>query len=258
MAVALQTGRYFQNQEVVIEQPDGERVTVLVSIAPLKDEAGHVSGAINCFQDITDRKHAEVRQHQLVSELNHRVKNTIATIQAMAAITASNASSIDEFASHFEARLVALSQAHSLLCEGQWGEAKLREVLAQQLKPFEGEQSSRVQLEGPEIRLQPQLALTLSMIVHELMTNAAKYGSLSVAGGRLLVAWDLVAGAEGDRELTLQWVEAGGPTVTVPQRKGFGTRLIERAVTADLGGQINLLFEPSGLKGLMSIPLRTS
>lgn len=256
MATALQTGRSFRNEEVVVEQPNGQRLTVLVNIAAFKDNEGRVDGAINCFQDITDRKQAEVRQRHLVDELNHRIKNTLATVQSMAANTASNVRSIDEFTSHFEARLLALSQAHRLLGERQWRGTMLRELLAQQLKPFGGDQDPRVRFEGPEISLQPQLTLSLSRMIHELMTNAAKYGALSVAGGRVSVEWDLLAGAEGDRRLTFQWTETAGPLVKVPQRRGFGTRLIERTVTVDLDGQVNLFFEPSGLKLWASIPLR--
>lgn len=256
MATALQTGESFQNQEVVVEQPDGRRLTVLVNIAPLKDEKGRVKGAINCFQDITDRKQAEERQRQLIEELNHRIKNTLATVQSMATITTCNVATVDEFTSRFEARLLALSQAHKLLSEGEWSGAKLRHLLVQQLGPFADGGDPRVRFEGPEVDLPPRLTLALGMMFHELMTNAAKYGSLSVAGGHTAVEWDLLSGSDGGRRLTLHWVEMDGPSVKVPERRGFGTRLIERTITEELGGQANLLFEPSGLQLRVSIPLR--
>lgn len=214
-----------------------------------------MNGAINCFQDITYRKQAEDRQRQLIEELNHRINNTLATVQSLATTTACNVTSIDEFTSHFKARLLALSQAQRLLSESQWRGAKLCNLLVQQLEPFAGG-NPRVRFEGPEVDLQPRLALALSMMFHELMTNAAKYGSLSVAGGQISVEWDLLSGSEGDRTLTLQWVEMDGPPVKVPQRRGFGTRLIERTITDELDGQANLLFEPPGLQLWASIPLR--
>ena len=254
MATALQTGASFYNQEVVVERPDGRQLTVLVNIAALKDANGRVNGAINCFQDITDRKQEEGRQRQLIQELNHRVKNTLATVYSMAANTARNATSIEDFKSRFEARLFALSQAHTMLSEGQWRGAKLRDLLAQQLEPFVDRENPRVRFEGPEVDLQPHLALALSMVFHELMTNAAKYGSLSAGNGQISVEWEL-SGFEEDRRLTLQWLEINGPPVQVPQRTGFGTRLI-KTIAKGLGGKANLLFDSSGLQLWVSIPLR--
>jgi PAS domain S-box-containing protein len=254
VAAALQTGAPFHNQEVVIERPDGQRLTVLVNIAAFKDADGRVNGAINCFQDITDRKQEELRQRHLIQELNHRIKNTLATVYSMAANTSRNATSIEDFKSRFEARLLALSQAHTMLSEDQWRGAKLCDLLAQQLEPFGARENPRVRFEGPEVELQPQLALALSMVFHELMTNAAKYGSLSVEAGQISVEWEL-SGSEGNRNLTLQWLEIGGPLVKTPQRTGFGTRLI-KTITKGLGGKANLLFESSGLQLWISIPLR--
>jgi two-component sensor histidine kinase len=254
VATALQTGASFHNHEVVIERPDGQRLTLLVNIAALKDTNGRVNGAINCFQDITDRKQEEDRQHYLIQELNHRIKNTLATVYSMSANTARSATSIVDFKSRFEARLLALSHAHSMLSEGQWRSAKLRDLLAQQLEPFGVREDPRVRLEGPEVDLQPQLALALSMVFHELMTNAAKYGPLSVEGGQISVEWKL-SDIEGDRQLTLQWLEMDGPPVQAPQRTGFGTRLI-RTITKTWGGNADLLFESSGLQVWMSVPLQ--
>jgi len=254
MATALQTGESFHNQEVIVEQPDGERLTVLVSIDALKDDDGRVRGAVNCFRDITERKRADDRQRQLIQELNHRVRNTLATVLSMAANTARNATSIDEFTGRFGARLLALSRAQTLLSEDRWSSAGLRDLLEQQLEPFGDDGSSRVRIEGPDVDLEPRLALDLSMMFHELMTNAAKYGSLSVAGGRISVEWDLLTASGGDRTLILRWLESGGPTVSPPRRSGFGTRLI-KTITNGLGGEGNLIFEPSGVQLRASIPL---
>lgn len=255
MATALRTGESFSNLEVVVEQPCGDRHTVLVNIAALRDQDGLVSGAVNCFQDISDRKQAEERQRLLVAELNHRVKNTLATVHSLAASTARDAHSIGDFTARFEARLFALSQAHTLLFEKDWNGAGLHELLARQLEPFAGGKRPRVRFDGPTVELEPRTALALSMVFHELMTNAAKYGALTVAGGRIAVEWDLPEGADDSRTLTFRWIESGGPPVTAPERKGFGTRLIEQTIRS-AGGQAELLFAPPGVELRAAIPLR--
>ena len=255
MASALQTGESFHGQEVVIEQPNGERRTVLVSIAAVRNEQGHLNGAVNCFQDITDRKRTEERQHHLIQELNHRVRNTLATVHSLVANTARNASSLDDFKSRFEARLLALSLAQTLLGEDRWAGAGLHEVLAQQLEPFGGMESPRVQVEGPEVALEARLALDLSMMFHELMTNAAKYGAMSGSSGKISVNWEVLPPCGGDRVLELRWTETDGPPVRPPRRTGFGTRLI-KAIAKGLGGDGHLVFDPSGLQLRATIPLR--
>ena len=255
MASALQTGESFNNEEVVVERPDGQRLTVLVNIAALADADGRINGAVNCFQDITARKQAEDEQRRLVAELNHRIKNTLATIQSVARNTARYTNSIEEFTSRFDGRLLALSQAHALLSDGASRNASLRDLLARQLEPFGGAESPRIGLNGPDVDLQPQLALSLGMMFHELATNAAKYGPLSVGNGRISIDWRVVPDAGGERALALEWVETDGPPVKTPDRKGFGTRLLN-SIIGGLDGDSDLRFEPSGLQFRVSIPLR--
>jgi PAS domain S-box-containing protein len=255
MAAALETGESFPGEEVVIERPDGERLTVLVNIAPIKDRHDRVNGAINCFQDISERKRAEDRQRHMVQELNHRVKNTLATVHSMATFTARDASSIEDFSLRFEARLVSLSRAQALLSACEQKGAGLRELLAQQLEPFGAGENPRVHFDGPGVDLEPETALALCMVFHELMTNAAKYGPLSVEGGRIAIRWDVRSGPKHDRTLTLRWLETGGPPVEFPKRAGFGTQLIRRTI-AGLGGDADLRFEPSGLQLRADIHLR--
>jgi two-component sensor histidine kinase len=255
MAVALQTGESFYKEEVMVERPNGERLTVLVNVAALKAEDGRVTGAVNCFQDITDRKQAEHRQSRLFDELNHRIKNTLATVHSIATLTARDAKSTEEFTARFEARLLALSQAHTLLSQGRWSGVKLRDLLALQLEPFGLGENPGIQIDGPEVDVEPRSALSLGMAFHELAANAAKYGPLSVACGRISVRWEL-AGSEGG-VLNLQWLEAGGPPVEAPQQSGFGTRLIKQIIAGELSGHADLRFEPSGFQFHMSMPLRT-
>jgi two-component sensor histidine kinase len=254
MAAALQTGESFPGQEVVIERPDGERRTVLVNIAPIRDQHERVNGAINCVQDISERKRSEDRQRHLVQELTHRVKNTLATVHSMATFTARDASSIEDFSLRFEARLVALSRAQALLSACEQEGAGLRDLLAQQLEPFGAGENARVHFEGPGVDLQPETALALCMVFHELMTNAAKYGPLSVEGGRISIKWDVQSGPQDDRTLILHWVETGGPPVKSPDRAGFGTQLIKRTI-AGRGGNADLRFEPFGLQLRASLSL---
>jgi len=251
--VALRTGEPVVGQELELEQPGGRRLFVLVDANPLKGADGLVRGVVASLRDITARSDAEARQRQLIEELNHRVKNTLATVHALASNTARNAASVDEFKSRFEARLVALSQAHTLLGERDWRGVKVLDLIRQQLEPCVGRDSARVTLDGPDIELQAQLAVSLSMMFHELTTNAAKYGPLSVAGGRIAVAWELDAVTGDERTLTLRWAEAGGPPVVRPRRTGFGTRLI-KSIADGLNGRADLLFEPSGVRLTVSIP----
>jgi len=250
MATALETGESFQG-EVVVERPDGERLTVLVNIASIMDQDGRVNGAVNCFQDISARKLADEQRRYVVHELNHRIKNLLATVHSMATFTARDAESINDFSSRFEARLVALSRAQALLSECEAQGASLLSLLKQQLEPFGAGENMRVRLEGPDVDLQPPVAMALCMVFHELMTNAAKYGALSIERGRLSIMWR----CEGDRILALQWVETGGPPVESPRRAGFGTQLIRRTI-AGLGGDAELAFELSGFQLRAEIPLR--
>jgi two-component sensor histidine kinase len=254
MASALDTGDSFHDQEVIVERPDGQRLTVLVNIAAIRDHHGYVNGAINCFQDISERRRAEERQRYLVRELNHRIKNTLATVISMATLSARDAESIDDFRLRFEARLVSLSGAQELLSACQERGARLEELLTQQLQPFGGGKSGKVRFEGPEIYLSPAAALSLCMVFHELMTNAAKYGALSVARGRVSVAWEAHSERAAGRTLFLRWIECGGPVVNPPARTGFGTRLIRRTI-GGLGGEADLRFESSGLQLSLKIPL---
>jgi two-component sensor histidine kinase len=254
MATALRTGESFHGQEVIVEHPNGQRFTVLVNIAAIKDHFGHVSGAINCFQDISERKRVDERQRYVVRELNHRIKNTLATVCSMATFTARDAESVADFRFRFEARLVSLSRAQELLSSCEAEGASLHELLTQQLQPFGGGKCERVRFEGPDIYLAPPAALSLCMVFHELMTNAAKYGALSVEGGQVSVAWETRPEGTAVRTMLVRWIEHGGPPVNPPARTGFGTRLIRRTISG-LGGAADLRFEPSGLQFLLSLPL---
>jgi PAS domain S-box-containing protein len=209
---------------------------------PRRDGEGDICLWYGSTEDIHERKVAEEHQRLLINELNHRVKNTLASVQAIAFQTLKGDVPLAEARARFEARLLALSAAHNLLTEENWVGASLERVVKDATEHLAGD-SARFDIAGEPLRLAPRAALALAMALHELGTNAAKYGALSVEGGRVSIAWT----AEDDR-LRLEWRESGGPPVEPPTRRGFGSRLIERGLEADLGGRAALRFDPAGLR----------
>lgn len=207
---------------------------------PRHDDSGHICLWYGTTEDSHERREAEEHQRLLINELNHRVKNTLATVQAIAFQTLKGDIPLAEARARFEARLLALSRAHNLLTDQNWEGASLERVVADAVEHLA---SDRFEISGAPLWLAPRAALALALAFHELTTNAAKYGALSNDEGRVVIGWSV----EGDT-LRLGWKEQGGPAVCEPGGRGFGTRLIERGLTADLGGGARLLFEPSGLR----------
>ncbi|MBU4436227.1 MAG: PAS domain-containing protein [Alphaproteobacteria bacterium] len=205
---------------------------------------GKATRLLGATLDITERKRAETHLRLLVNELNHRVKNSLATIQAIAAQSFNGTHSLPQAREAFSNRIVALAEAHDLLTRENWESAELHE-LASNLALLHGG-AARFSLIGPSVRLSPRAALSLSMALHELATNAVKYGALSVPEGRVTIAWDM-APSDGAERLDLTWTETGGPPVTPPSRRGFGSRLIERGLAAELSGEAVIRFEPQGV-----------
>ena len=207
-------------------------------------------------RDITERRHQEQRLRLLLDELNHRVKNTLATVQSMAAQSLRNATSLADARSSFEARLVALSKTHDVLTSTHWEGADLHLLMTRALSPYtDNSEIARFEIGGPTLYLRPKSALALSMGLHELATNAVKHGALSAPAGRVSVTWDLFPAA-GPTHLRLEWREHRGPPVKPPQRRGFGSRLLERGLAQDIGGHVRLEFAPDGLVCTVEAPLR--
>jgi two-component sensor histidine kinase len=207
---------------------------------------------IGVFADITDRKLAEERRALLVHELNHRVKNTLAVVQSLALQTARGAPDLPAFSTAFQARLIALSRAHDLLTREHWEGAPLSDVAHAALEATGG--GARVDLGGcaSGALLPPAQALALAMALHELATNALKHGALSVPGGRVSVA---CRADPEDGARVVEWVERGGPRVAgAPARRGFGLRLLERGLAAQMGMGADLRFEPEGLRCALRLP----
>ena len=243
----------FYSVEKRFVRKDGRVIWISVSSSPVRDESGRLLYLVRVVQDITERKAAEQRAKLLIDELNHRVKNTLATVQSLASQTARAAPTPASFRESFEGRLVALSKAHDQLTMHHWESADLRELLSAGFAPYHGG-AERVVMRGEDVVLRPRAALTLAMTFHELITNAAKYGALSAPSGRVEMRWQIVE-ADGMPTLHVEWREQGGPPVAPPARRSFGTRLIESGVKAELGGRVEIAFAREGLRCDLDIPL---
>ncbi|WP_431858503.1 sensor histidine kinase [Azospirillum sp.] len=209
--------------------------------------------------DITEERRAAEHQRLLINELNHRVKNTLATVQSIAMQTLRHTPAPEAFRVAFTSRLAALSQAHNLLTETQWLGAELRTLIELETAPYETTPQEtggqrRVRLSGPPLRIGPKAAVAFGLAFHELATNAAKYGALSVPQGWIEVTWSLADAGGGERRLEVRWCEHDGPPVAPPTRRGFGSRVIEQGLAYDLNGSIQLAFEPDGVRCAISVP----
>ena len=249
------TGEPYEGRESLVRlqrTPDGleENVYLNFIYQPVRDEAGSVIGIFVQGYDVTDNVLAAQRQKLMIDELNHRVKNTLATVQSIAIQTARSHQHPASFAETFQSRIMALSHTHNLLTQSHWEGADLRAILEHETEAYG---AARISLNGPGVALEPPIALSLGMIFHELATNAAKYGALSLPEGRLFVDWAL-ADQRAPR-LKLTWREIGGPRVSEPDRRGFGSRLIERNIRHDLAGEIELVYAADGLIAELTVPL---
>ncbi|OAS25836.1 sensor histidine kinase [Methylobacterium platani] len=222
-----------------------------------REAGGRARRVIGIHQEVTERKRAEEHLRLLVHELNHRVKNTLATVQsiAMQSLRGLDGAAAAAAKAAFEARLIALARVHDVLTRESWEGAELAEVVKDALAPLEGPRGGtdappRFVVDGPALRLPPRIALSIAMALHELATNAVKYGALSVPAGQVLLSWST---AEG--RLTLRWQERGGPLVVPPTRTGFGSRLIERSLARELDGTVSLSFPPEGVVCTIVAPL---
>lgn len=247
----LRRGQHVDHFETVRVAKDGRRVDVSVTVSPIRDSSGKLVGASKVGRDITERKQFERLQQLLISELNHRVKNTLATVQSIANQTVYRAKSPSDFVASFSGRLQALARTHTLLTQSTWQGAELSDILRDQL-PLSEAADDRISYAGPAVMLNAQAALHLGLVLHELATNALKYGALSDPRGKLSIRW--VVRSEGGRHLVLEWREHGGPRVSVPQLRGFGTTLIEKSLDAH-GGVTSIRYEAEGLTCEINLPL---
>ncbi len=230
-------------------QADGSVGWVASRAVPLTDESGAILEWFGAASDITEQRRTNEHLRLVINELNHRVKNTLAMVQAIAMRTFRAAPDLAVAQEQFAARLVALAQANDLLTGERWAGASLREAIEQAVRPHQHD-PARCTLSGGDVRISPKTALAMALAMHELSTNAVKYGAWSNERGRVAIDWSVA----GDR-LQLEWREQGGPPVVTPDRRGFGSRLIERGLAGELGGKVTLYFEPEGLRCTVEAPL---
>jgi PAS domain S-box-containing protein len=234
---------------------DGPVIWVAVSASVVRDDEGKALYGIRVVQDITELKRAQARQELLLHELNHRVKNMLATVQSVAMQTRRTAPDLDAFTRAFEGRLLALNRAHELLTREIGTGVLLRDLVAESVAPYEATPGALFSLEGPSIRLGSEISVTLAMALYELATNALKYGALSNGDGRVDVRWRVEDDARGSKRMSMEWTEQGGPAVALPKRRGFGSDLIERGLGRQFGGSAILDFQSTGLCCRISAPL---
>jgi PAS domain S-box-containing protein len=246
----MATGQTETCEEVIGNESNQPRVW-LSTKTPLRNADREVVGLVAVSVEITERKRVEDRLRQMVNELNHRVKNTLATVQSIALHTLRGADRA--IGRTLEARLMALASAHDVLTHEEWEGANLTDVIAGALTPYGGVEDSRFHVSGPTLRLLPRAAVALAMGLHELVTNALKYGSLSVSGGQVDIRWAVVQATPP--RLHMIWSERNGPPVSPPLERGFGTRLIERSLAQDLGGTAKITFAAEGITCVIDSPL---
>jgi PAS domain S-box-containing protein len=245
---SIATGKPFE-MVFPLKAADGSFHPFLSRVQPLKDDQGSVLRWFGTNTDISEQKRAEERLQFLLNELNHRVKNTLATVQAIA--SQSFRTLPRENFETFHDRLVALSRAHDLLMQKNWEATDLREIVRQSVAPLGAKRpDSRLAIEGPAVLIAADRAAPWSMALHELCTNALKHGAFKTDAGQVRIAWD----APQRGQLRFRWSEHGGPPVTVPQHRGFGSRLIE-SLGRELAGSANLEFEPDGLICTIDAPV---
>ncbi|BCM20946.1 sensor histidine kinase [Mesorhizobium sp. J8] len=237
-------GEETTNEEFAYTLPSGAQRYLLSSARPIRSEDGTVVGAVQISLDISDRKRAEEQRQLLVNELNHRVKNTLAVVQAIAAQTMRSASSLAQAGQALSNRLVSLAKAHDILTRENWSGASLSALIAAVVEPHAS--LDRFELSGEQVWLPPDTTLSFSLALHELTTNAIKYGALSNSTGSIAINWKL-ENAEGDRLLQLDWRENGGPPVS-PGKSGFGTQLLQRVFDGKNAGGAKISYDSTGLR----------
>ena len=250
----LRRGERIEHFDTVRITRNGRSIDVSVTISPVKDIEGRITGASAVMRDITERREAEEKTGLLLGELDHRVKNILAVVSAVVSQTLRTSAKPEAFATEVQGRIQAIAKAHSLLTQAGRGEMSLRALVATELAPYD-RGAGNVAIEGADVALTPSAGMALAMAVHELASNAAKYGALSTPAGRLTVRWTTTNDATS-RMFAFDWTETGGPVVRPPTRRGFGTTLIERALANELDAKVSRQFLETGLRCVIEIPLR--
>lgn len=236
----ISSGQRVEHYETVRQRKDGSRIDVSLTISPIKDSFGRVIGASKISRDISERKRSDAQLALLAREAEHRTKNVLATVQAAVRLT--RATTVDEYKQLIEGRIQALANVHAIFVESRWTGASLRNLITQELAPYLVDGKSRASMSGPDISLEPSAAQTVAVAIHELSTNAAKYGALSSEAGRVAIDW-----AQAGGRITIRWSEMNGPAVSPPTHQGFGTRVVESMVRGMFNGDVRFEWRRSGL-----------
>ncbi|MCJ2033009.1 HWE histidine kinase domain-containing protein [Methylobacterium sp. J-068] len=248
---ALTAGNAFQG-ETLNYRKDGTAYMVEWLITPVRGPDERITHWVSAQRDVTDRRAFEDRQAMMVRELHHRVKNTLATVQAVLNATMRSAVSLPEFGRAFTGRIVSLARTHALITEDQAQVASFESLLRAELDPYS--ENSRITLRGPDLRLPSELAVPVGMALHELTTNALRHGALADPNGRVTVTW-AVEDRSDDKWLAWVWKEHDGPPPSLPTREGFGMRLINRILAAQTGAEVDVAADPDGLRISIGLPV---
>jgi PAS domain S-box-containing protein len=241
--------------DVLSHRKDGTEFWAGLFINPVLDESGTIVQHFISVVDLTKHKNEQIQSRMLIDELNHRVKNTLSTVQSIVWQALRTFSDPKEVSDSIQSRLLALSRSHDLLTREKWKSARLHDIVHDALEPFgvaDG-RAERVVIKGERVRFPPKSALALGIAFNELATNAVKYGAFSNAIGSILIEWTLEPSPEGDR-IILRWQEKDGPKVSPPTRKGFGSRMIEQGLGLELEGTAHIDYDPDGLICTMNFP----
>ena len=251
----LRRGDRINHYETVRIRKDGTPLNISLTVSPVRDSNGKIVGASKIARDFTERNRIEAERRKieaqnsiLAREAEHRTKNILATVQATVQLT--RAENIADFKNAIDGRILALSNVHNLFVESRWSGAELNDLVTQELAPYRRHDGKRVSIEGPAVLLEPDVAQTIAVILHELATNAVKYGALSVTDGRIFLGWSRSANGS----LVINWTETDGPTVSAPMHEGFGTRVMT-AMIREASGKMRLDWRPAGIVCEIVLPI---
>ena len=237
----IRRGERVEHFETVRRHKNGQLVNISLTVSPVFDQSGKIIGASKIARDITDQKRREEQIALLAREADHRTKNLLALAQAT--VHLSQGETPDELKSAIEGRLRALAHAHALLARSRWAGADLRTMVVEELSPYCQDNPERAQIDGPSLMLEQQAAQAMAVAMHELTTNAVKYGALSTPQGRVRIQW----ACDPTHRLRLRWTETGGPSVGLPKRQGFGVRVMERIIQSQLNGDLKFDWREEGV-----------
>jgi two-component sensor histidine kinase len=245
----IRRGDRVDHFETIRQRKDGSLISVSLTISPMRDAEGKVVGASKIARDITERKRSEVQMSALAREAEHRAKNLLANVKAM--VQLSQADTPAALKRAIAGRIDALANVHSLFAQSRWTGAELRSLVERELSPYAQDGGRRIQIDGPPVVLKADVVQAVAVVLHELATNAAKYGALSVTTGQVRVEWSHVE----DGQVVLRWTEVGGPPVSPPTRKGFGTSVLETMIRDGVKGRVQLYWHAQGLVCEIAVPM---